>query len=349
MTATSSKKIIGGMFGLESFQPPGDPTAVQSPRFLSGRQIKLATGRSAFRLLESFLAPKTVWMPSYLCGVVLGAFRTARIRFYPIDEHLCVAADNWLTEVAPGDFVVFIDYFGFNLWPDWGAEARRRGAWIVEDACQAMLNAEFCQHAHYVIFSPRKFVGVPDGGILLAQGESSLPEPQLPPPPAGWWLEAFEASRLRGEFDRHGGDRRWFDLFRKIDPSGPIEPARMSELTSLLLLHAINFTEVARRRRENYLVVAGALARFAMFPTLPETVVPLGFPVRLSDREVVRQALFAHEIYPPVHWSIQDVVPETFHASHRLADDIMTIPCDQRYGRAEMQQVADLVRGAGSR
>jgi len=52
---------------------------IESPRFLSGRQIELATGRSAFRLLESFLAPKTVWLPSYLCGVVLGAFRTARI------------------------------------------------------------------------------------------------------------------------------------------------------------------------------------------------------------------------------------------------------------------------------
>ena len=44
-----------------------------------------------------------------------------------------MAAEEWLSAVAPGDFVVFIDYFGFNLWSDWGAEVRRRGAWKVKE------------------------------------------------------------------------------------------------------------------------------------------------------------------------------------------------------------------------
>ena len=340
-----SRKIIGGMFGLESARPSGDSATADQPTFLSGRSIRLATGRSAFRLLETLLAPKTVWMPSYLCGVVLDAFHTARVRFYPIDEHLKVAGDKWLTEVARGDIVVYIDYFGFSDWSHWGAEAHRRGAWVVEDACQSMLSAEFCRHAHYVIFSPRKFVGVPDGGILLAQGACTLPESQLPPPPAGWWLEALEASKLRAEFDRHGGDREWFELFRKTDPSGPIEPARMSELSSLLLDNSVNFEEIAQRRRENYMALLEGLSEFALFPDLPELVVPLGFPVRLRDRDAVRKALFEHEIFPPVHWPLDGLVPKEFEQSHRLSRESLTLPCDQRYGKEDMRQLANWVGG----
>lgn len=102
------------MFGLESPIPVDNLADVELPRFLTSPHIKLATGRSAFSLLNSLLSPKNVWLPAYLCGVVMGAFpaRQTRIKFYPIDENLQVTDDSWLTEVAGGDMVVFIDYFG---------------------------------------------------------------------------------------------------------------------------------------------------------------------------------------------------------------------------------------------
>jgi hypothetical protein len=40
------------------------------------------------------------------------------------------------------------------------------------------------------------------------------------------------------------------------------------------------------------------------------------------------------------------MVPERFDASHRLAAEIMTLPCDQRCGPADMERMAALVRGA---
>jgi hypothetical protein len=77
---------------------------------------------------------------------------------------------------------------------------------------------------------------------------------------------------------------------------------------------------------------------------LPDGVVPLGFPVRLKERDRVRQALFDARIYPPVHWPIAEVVPNEFGASHQLATEIMTLPCDQRYGAPDVERMVLEVR-----
>jgi hypothetical protein len=158
-TRPSNQRIIGGGFGLEQ----GRAKSPRKPAFLTQPYLMLATARSAFTLLEEYLRPRQVWLPSYLCAAMLEAFPTerTRIRFYAVDGQLRADDGAWLREIRPGDLTVFIDYFGFPVWGEHGREARRSGAWVVEDACQALLNDGFSEHAHYVVLSPRKFVGVP--------------------------------------------------------------------------------------------------------------------------------------------------------------------------------------------
>lgn len=339
----SEMDIIGGMFGLELFVTGKISTQVQMPPFLAESHLLLATARSAFTLLARTLHPKTVWLPSYLCGVVMGAFPThlMDVRFFPIDEQLQIADKVWLTKIQANDMIVFIDYFGFSHWSDWAAEARRRGAWVVQDATQSFLNSNFNEHAHYVVFSPRKFVGVPEGGVLLALNGSALPVESLSSPPALWQMDAIRASILRAEYDRHGGKREWFELSQKNDADGPLEPYRMSDLGLLILEHVVDWKMVSQKRRNNYKVLAANLGEVALFPELPDEVVPLGFPIRFKERDRIRQAFFSEKIYPPVHWPIAGVVPPEFEASHRLAAEIMTIPCDQRYNRSDMERIVE--------
>ncbi len=58
---------------------------------------------------------------------------------------------------------------------------------------------------------------------------------------------------------------------------------------------------------------------------------------------MVRQRLFEAEIYPPVHWPIAGIVPSRFVESHRLNQEIMTLPCDQRYTTQDMDRIADII------
>jgi dTDP-4-amino-4,6-dideoxygalactose transaminase len=340
----SNVSIIGGMFGLELLKVDVDVAPAKPPRFLDGRQRLLATARSAVKLLVQALRPANVWLPSYICSVVIDAVRErgVRIRFYPVDESLNVASHKWLAQIRSGDLAIFVDYFGFDSWAAWGAEAKARGAWIVEDACQAMLNKHFSACADYIFFSPRKFVGVPDGGILIAAADKQLPASNLLPAPVDWFLLALKASIRRAEFDRFGGDRDWFEMFQSAESGGPTEPCRMSDVTAAIL-QIVRWSEIKQRRRENYRALLAEIGELAIFPKLGPDVVPLGFPIRVRGRDRVRRALFNKHIYPPVHWDIVGRVPAEFSASHRLASEIMTLPSDQRYGRADMKRlVAEL-------
>ncbi len=337
--STSNASIIGGMFGLELFESDASLKAKEPPRFLGGRQRLLATARSAVKLLVRALRPASVWLPSYICGVVIDAAREpgVRVRFYAVDQSL-IPDNDWLRQIQAGDLVIFADYFGFDTWSLHGAEAGARGAHIVEDACQAMLNTDFSPHSDYIIFSPRKFIGVPDGGILVTGRNTELPGADFPAPPAQWLLQATRASILRSEFDRYGGDRSWFKMFQSAEANGPMEPCRMSDL-SAAILRIVDWATIKRGRRRNYEYLLSELGELAIFPNLPRYVVPLGFPICVRNRDRVRRSLFNERIYPAVHWEIVDLVPAEFISSHRLASEIMTLPSDQRYGRDDMKRM----------
>jgi dTDP-4-amino-4,6-dideoxygalactose transaminase len=241
--------------------------------------------------------------------------------------------------------VVVIDYFGFPFEMGWEEEARGRGAVVVRDACQALLSTAESVRSDYHVYSPRKFLGIPDGGILT--GTTVVPEErrQLEEAPAEWWLGGLVATVLRRSFDRHGGVRDWFELFQRYEATAPVGTYRMSEV-SRRIIEATDHAALAERRVRNYRVLADLLGDIALFPNLPAGVVPLGFPVRVPSRDKLRKALFDREIYPAVHWPVPSAVPGRFAEPRRLAAEVMTLPCDQRYSPGTMERVARLVSTA---
>jgi hypothetical protein len=343
-----AQRVIGGVFALQEPEPPGQ--ANRDRPFLQQGVLHLASARGAFCLLVRVLRPRRVWLPSYLCCSIVEGFRAAdaAVEFFPVTEDLHCGSTAWLQGVARGDLVLRIHYFGFpNVDPVF-QEAVARGACLVDDAAQALLSEGVGTDADFVVFSPRKFVGLPDGGCLVIR--IPLPDfsPQLPPPPDAWWRESLSAVALRRDFDCIGGNRDWFTQFRLAENHVPAEPHAMSELTRRLLAHGINFEAVASHRRDNYRLLLKLLGDVAMFPELPEGVVPLGFPIRARPRDAIRDDLFRQHIFPPVHWPLCGCVPASFDGSHRLAAEIMTLPCDQRYGADDMRRVAAALRDASA-
>lgn len=334
-------RIIGGIFGLEEAHEANGCT----PPFLKDGDIFLVNARSGLLLLVELLLPGQVWMPSYVCGPMLQAVdkSVTRVRFYEVNYDLSVPSLEWVDCIQRGDLVILIDYFGFPCESSCTIRVREQGAWVLEDACQALLSEDIGRFSDFVLFSPRKFLGVPDGGILTLNCETDFDGIDLESPPTEWFLKTLFATILRREFDIHGGGRRWFKLFREAENECPIGHYAMSDLSKTLLMQGFNYSEVSQRRIENYHILNAKLDRLALFPKLSSGIVPLGFPIRVKNRDQVRHMLFDHGIYPPVHWPIQGIVPEGFRESHKLANEIMTLPCDQRYSSKDMHRMAQLV------
>lgn len=334
---------MGGMFGLGEMPSP----TYSAPPFLKGNTIRLANARSGMALLIELLSPAHVWVPSYFCGTALQAAgeRMGSVRFYEIDGNLTTSSLEWLDNVQPGDLVVVVDYFGFPCDPLLVTRVRECGAWVLEDACQALLSGEAGRFSDFVIFSPRKFLGIPDGGILHFNHKIVHENIRMEPPPHTWWFKALSASVKRRTFDLHGGDTDWFRLFQEAEDECPIGHYGMSEFSVMLLEYCFDYVTIAKKRVDNYRALLEELKDLALFQSLPPQTVPSGFPIRVKNRDQVRQVLFDHEIFPPVHWAIHGIVPEVFKDSHNLSDEIMTLPCDQRYDRHDMKRMAAIVLG----
>jgi len=345
-SAANGKRVIGGVFGLEAIVL-GQENNLDWP-FLRPETLHLASARGALCLLADLVRPQTVWLPSYLCPALVDALSAANVawKFFPVSKHLCCESAEWLRQIVPNDIVLRIHYFGFPNTDPVLLEAAARGALLVDDAAQALLTAGMGTGASAIIYSPRKFLGVPDGGCLVTLTPGLRSDTDLPAVPAAWWSDALSAVALRREFDSGNSTREWFPRFQEAEQAVPSRPCAMSHLTRGLLRRGVDYGAISTRRRLNYQALLEMLAEFALLPTLAPGAVPLGFPVRCPSRDAIRTRLFDEQIFPPVHWHLKACVPDAFADSHRLSAELMTLPCDQRYDEEDMKRVAKAFKAA---
>lgn len=336
-------RLIGG--GAFPLPAPSVVTMPPEAGFLPASThsvIRMVNARSALWLLAKATRSSRVWVPSYICQSVVDGFTAAdaQVRFYSVSEQLRCIDDAWLTHVRPGDLVLRVHYFGFRNADPVVQAASARGARVVDDAAQALLTGDVGTHAEIVVYSPRKFVGVPDGGYLVYRdGALPLTQPSQDPPDA-WWRGSLASVVGRRDFEAGSENRSWQDRFQESEHSAPIGAFAMSSLSRVLLEGAIDFESIRAQRRKNFAVLVELLREHAMFQELPDSTVPLGFPVRLAHRDAVRRSLFAQQIFPAVHWPLPGTLPDGNERSRQLSESILTLPSDQRYNESDMHRIA---------
>ena len=346
---TGAGGVIGGVFGL---QAPDLSGGLPAPPFARGHVRYFLSVRCALMGLCQALNPRAAWLPSYLCGVLADPFtrQGIAIKFYGVSYDLTLSSEEWITDVNPGDLVLVIHYFGFPHRAFPAARIKERGACIVEDASQALFLPQVFPESSCILYSPRKFLGVPDGGVLVSAGDLGLERTPLAAPPQAWWKLAVAVSQSRRDADLTAAPANgWYRLFQEYEASYPVGLYGISEL-SRMLLEAREFEPIRSRRRANYLALLETLSAFALYPEMPEDVVPLGFPVRVdaAERDGILNRLYGRRIYAPVHWRLAGVAPATFTESHELSRSTLTLICDQRYTPSDMAREAAEFRTARS-
>ena len=331
--------LLGGAFGLET------PVSPSPPPFSAANTQYFLNVRCALLALAQALRPCNVWLPSYLCPALLEPFQSSAVeaRYYGVDEHLRVAGCGWLNDVHPGDFVIVIHYFGLPHSSFPACAAKRRGAYIIEDSSQALFLPQQFEESLCVLYSPRKFLGVPDGGVMASKEETGTEALALQPPPGGWWSSALAMMLQRRDFDLTGQPSDWYSLFQRVESNFPLGFYRSSDLSRAVLTCGVDYEAIRTRRRANYQALLDMLGVHALFPEIPEQAVPLGFPVRIEAgiRDRVLRLLHANRIYAPVHWKIDGGVPTL---------SLLTLVCDQRYSPDDMTPQAHRVQeGSGRR
>lgn len=142
---------IGGVFALE----------LARGRPLHGGAMALNSGRNALRVLLRSTGVKRIRIPVYGCPALVPAIRAedVQISYYRVPPEL---EPDSLSPPEPDEAVLLINYFGLKE----ATVSRYAGCYrnVIVDQCQALFADP--PPALGSIYSPRKFVGVADGGYL---------------------------------------------------------------------------------------------------------------------------------------------------------------------------------------
>ena len=335
----ASLPAIGGVFASCDVSEPVEDS-------LWARWTKGAAAAYGFRNARSALwyildqkRPRTFWLPAYCCPEVASAAQAAKVSvaFYRLGPDLQPDLGDLAPHLEAGDVVLGVNHFGRPAEALRPLAAARRDVTWIEDCAQAMDTA-VPPWAPLRLFSPRKLAGVPDGGLLVDE------EGQLAPP----GLRRRSDARLRhaGLLRRRDvGDRdnaRWFDAFRKAEAAMTVEAVAMSPVT-VKGLKGTAAEPALRARRYNYEVLRRELGALAFFPEPRPDWVPMGYVIRVEDAAAVGAQLAANRIFAPRHWA-RLAMSEPPALERSLSRQLLTLPCDQRYGEADMMRIVRTVR-----
>ncbi|WP_137936691.1 DegT/DnrJ/EryC1/StrS family aminotransferase [Chitinivorax sp. B] len=322
---------IGGFFELELPAPQsGNLLAHWQADALNSRWY--ANARSALAHLLRHKQCTRVWLPAYLCDALVDAILYAgcRVQFYPVDEQLHPDS-NWLvSRINTGDAVLAIDYFGRspNSLFRGLVQSRQDVIWI-EDRAQAIDTGQ-PPWGTWQLFSPRKLLGVPDGGLLVGPQLADLPTPHgIPPIHVSAWL--------RRE-DSHGSrNSEWYGRFKQDEADMDIDLRPASKLTQHLLACTPAHTLI-QARRQNYARYQAALP-YMSFLGETRAFVPFGFVIRTPHADALWQHLIDQRIFAQRHWRELSTAVEEFPVAHQLAGELLTLPCDHRLNNADVDRV----------
>jgi hypothetical protein len=299
--------------------------------------------RSALAHLIRSRSPKAVWLPAFICCELAAAVSSvvSHLRYFPVTDDLSPDVKCLAANLATGDLVLAVDYFGRPPSADFRAFVGRRPDVLwVEDRCQALAPGSE-PWGHWLLYSPRKLFGVPDGGILVGVRDTVAPPTHIDDDP--YLVELFWPVLWR--FEDEDNNQAWYPAYRQAESRMSVTTRPMSRL-SAAILSSLDADEIAARRRQNFARLAESLSDLGPFADTKLSWVPLGFPIRVPERDRVVQHLASARMFCARHWAELPSDPDRFRFEHQLARQILTLPCDHRYGSADMDRLVRAVRAA---
>lgn len=286
--------------------------------------VRLNTCRAAICHAVRCYGVKKVWIAKYQCDVVRDFLLSEglEVLYYKIDEHFNPVLDS----NTPDSAIVLTNYFGLLGDRHFDALVSRFNNVIIDNA-QALFYHP--RKDSISCYSPRKFVGSPDGAYVIGRNVNRFNyEQDISSDTSQFLLMRYEyGCEGAGYVNKKGNDKR-------IDESGI---KTMSKLT-YALLDSFDYDAIISKRKRNFAYAAelfNDINKLEMAAIVDEDAVPMGYPLWTDSYEIIPE-FHKNKIYQARFWEylIDDINLGSLEYS--FARYMALICIDQRYGREEI-------------
>ena len=316
-------QAIGGYFELADYEV--------GKGFPHQDSVLLNTGRNALEyILRCIGDVKEIYLPYYTCEAVLEPLKKLHIpwAFYHINANFEMVED---IQPKESEYIIANNYFGIK---DAYIQtlANKYGDQLIVDCAQAFFAKPI--HGIKTFYSPRKYVGVADGGVAYL---GNLPDDRV---------KVNETERSN-EHDSHllkrkqlGAEAGFADYHAnelKLDN----QPIRMMSDTTRQILYHINYEKIVARRSENFQYLHEVLAEKnqLQLPAFNTFTCPMVYPFMMDTARNLRKELIENKVFVARYWSNVKVWTTEDMLENTLTDNLIPIPCDQRYGKEDMDLI----------
>jgi len=293
--------------------------------------ILLNSGRCSFEYILMQLSVKKIFLPFYTCEVVLEPIlrRGIKYEFYGIDSNLEIQGR---LKLGDGDYVLYTNYFGIK---DHYVKqlANVYKSCLIIDNSQALFAERWMDIPTF--YSPRKFVGLPDGGVAYCKKREEIE--------LDFDKSYDRCEHLLSRYDRLASDG--YSIFRMN--SAKLKDQKMAYMSNLTkaLIGNIDFTTVKNIRNSNFLYLHDRLSVSNKFDIgdINSFSCPMVYPY-WSDDHTLRDRLIKNKIYVPTYWpNVMQWCTED-QLEYYLAKDIIPLPIDQRYNNKDLENIISIIR-----
>lgn len=317
-----------------------------SNSFIHENGILLNLGRNAFKYILCAIPDRVnkLYMPYYTCPVVWhgltfidqlsimnGTSIIKELQFYHIDKNLAIVED---IELGEHDYIVVNNYFGIK---DQYIErlSKKYGNHLIIDNAQAFFAPVIPDT--YAFYSPRKFFGVPDGGVAYVANNAR---------PVRCEEQDDSFDRLKHlELRKEKGAEAGFATYQLNEGKLDKLPMQLMSDYTYNVLRGIDYAAAIEKRRANFRMLHGALGEMnaLQLPSMDTFVCPMVYPfIPKKENATLRKKLQGQRIYTATYWpKLVELNHGTFEEG--LAKILIPLPIDQRYGEEEMKYVANAV------
>lgn len=322
----------------------------------------LSTSKNVvYFLLEQNKIPedrKIVLLHPFTCHDVIEPFIKDgyRVFYHRIGRDLICERKPFIEDIdrIRPSVVIVQGQFGFDTLhcvKDILENIKTTGVLVIEDMTHTLYSDIKRTYADYYICDFKDWAALPDGECVISSKKSISFRPfKADTELQEKRLKAFHAKYLYIEKDI-GEKEDYVKLFHQADEllSSRKTIYAMSPVSKKIQAN-LDIDFLRSKRRENYSVLLRGLEHSSIvkpiFDKLEEGVVPLYFALYVKcNRTKLRICLAANCIYSRVIWS---KVPESKGDKDRktesIYDNILALPCDQRYGSDDMNRIVEVIR-----
>lgn len=294
-------------------------------------------------------------LPAFTCHAVVEPFEKAGYQVfpYPVSKDLKVDPSQfWKTAKDVNPSVILIhDYFGFDsnhqlIESDVIAKCKANNITIIEDKTQSMFSSYKHLEADYYVGSIRKWMGIPDGAFAIGEGISQPKKEDVELTEAKHCAMVYKHNYLYAGI---GEKHNVLPLYRKAEDilDSRQEAFAISKLSEKLL-SAYDIKAFCRIRRDNCQRLIDGLKRFDFveipFECVSTEETPFYLPVFIRrNRKELQRYLANNGVYATIIWGCPESIIEKIDSNaNRIYEEILCIPCDQRYSLNDMDYICAL-------